>query len=70
MLRREADQRDGRRSLLVLTDEGADALAAIRNFRRRVIAEATAGWPSLDRDMLARLLTRFAQNYAQVTAAK
>lgn len=70
LLRREADQSDGRRSLLVLTHEGARVLEAIRSFRRRVVAEATAGWTTRDRDMLARLLTRFAQDYAQVTTTE
>lgn len=59
LLRREADQRDGRRSLLVLTPEGQDTLARIRAFRQSVIAEATADWTSADRAALARLLTRF-----------
>lgn len=70
LLRREADQRDGRRSLLVLTHEGARVLEAIRSCRRRVIGEATAGWTTCDRDTLARLLTRLAQDYSQVSRPK
>ncbi|WP_240506967.1 MarR family winged helix-turn-helix transcriptional regulator [Thermoactinospora rubra] len=68
LLRRVADQRDGRRSLLALTPRGREALARIREFRRGVIAEATAGWPAEDRAALARLLTRFVRDFGSVTA--
>ncbi|WP_424527841.1 MarR family winged helix-turn-helix transcriptional regulator [Sphaerisporangium viridialbum] len=67
LLRREADQHDGRRSLLALTQEGCNVLAEIRDFRRRVIAEATAGWGTEDRAALARLLTRFVQDFDSVS---
>ncbi|MEV6230756.1 MarR family winged helix-turn-helix transcriptional regulator [Saccharopolyspora shandongensis] len=63
LLRREADQHDGRRSLLALTGEGREVLAKIRDFRRRVIAEATADWAGEDRAALARLLTRFVRDF-------
>ncbi|RBM23300.1 MarR family winged helix-turn-helix transcriptional regulator [Streptomyces sp. PT12] len=59
LLRREADQHDGRRSLLALTPEGHDVLLRIRDVRRRVVAEAIADWSESDRATLARLLTRF-----------
>lgn len=68
LLRREADQSDGRRSLLVPTDEGREVLAAISDFRQSVIAEATADWTAADRADLARLLTRFVDSVAQVTS--
>ncbi|GLY68377.1 MarR family winged helix-turn-helix transcriptional regulator [Amycolatopsis taiwanensis] len=67
LLRREADQHDGRRSLLALTPEGRDVLTEIREFRRRVIAEVTAGWAVEDRAALARLLTRFVQDFDSVS---
>ncbi|MFF4353075.1 MarR family winged helix-turn-helix transcriptional regulator [Streptomyces sp. NPDC001530] len=67
LLRREADQRDGRRSLLALTTEGHAALARIRDFRHRVIAEVTADWTAEDREALARLLTRFVQGYGALS---
>ncbi|MEU5852467.1 MarR family winged helix-turn-helix transcriptional regulator [Saccharopolyspora shandongensis] len=63
LLRREADQHDGRRSLLALTGEGREVLAKIRDFRHRVIAEATPDWAGEDRAALARLLTRFVQDF-------
>lgn len=68
LVRREADQRDGRRSLLALTAEGGAALAGIHDFRRRVIAEATNSWSDADRAALARLLPRFVQDFAALTA--
>ncbi|WP_214408757.1 MarR family winged helix-turn-helix transcriptional regulator [Sphaerisporangium fuscum] len=67
LLRRAADQADGRRSLLLLTPEGRAALDGIHAFRQRVIAEATAAWPQEDRAALARLLTRFVGDFAAVT---
>lgn len=63
LLRRESDQYDGRRSLLVLTAEGRDVLAGIEDFRRRIVAEATAAWSPEDRATLARLITRFAADF-------
>lgn len=67
LLRREADQHDGRRSLLVLTPEGRDVLARIRDFRRRIIADVTAGWSTADRAALADLMTRFVRDFAAFT---
>lgn len=67
LLRRQADQRDGRRSRLALTAEGHDALAHIRAFRQGVIAEATATWTPGDRAALARLLTRFVHDMSGVS---
>lgn len=67
LIRREADQRDGRRSLLALTTAGYDTLARIHGFRQRVIAEATTGWSDADRAALARLLPRFVQDFSALT---
>ena len=66
LLRRGADQADGRRSLLILTTDGRRALDHIRAFRQHVIAEATARWTVDDRAILARLLTRFVDDIATV----
>lgn len=59
LVRREADQKDGRKALLVRTDEGRKVSEQVHAFRRRVFAEAMAGWPERDRAEFARLLTRF-----------
>jgi DNA-binding MarR family transcriptional regulator len=69
LLRRAADQADGRRSLLILTDRGRAALAQVRAFRAGAVAAATAGWTARDRDDLARLLTRFVADFARVTGS-
>lgn len=66
LLRREADQADGRRSLLALTPAGTKVLAGIQSFRQRVIDEATSGWSDGDRAELARLLTRFVTDFEAV----
>jgi DNA-binding MarR family transcriptional regulator len=67
LIRRAADQRDGRRSLLVLTADGDDALAHIHDFRRRAIAKATSGWSDDDLVALARLLPRFVRDFGTLT---
>ncbi|WP_067172712.1 MarR family winged helix-turn-helix transcriptional regulator [Microtetraspora niveoalba] len=67
LLRRQADQHDGRRSLLALTPEGRDVLARIRTFRCGIIAEATAGWTDDDRAAFAHLLTRFVRDFSAIT---
>jgi DNA-binding MarR family transcriptional regulator len=70
LIRREADQRDGRRSLLVVTAEGEAVLARIRDFRRSTVAEATQGWTDDDRAALARLLPRFVHDLTALTGAE
>ena len=59
LLRREADQSDGRRSLLVLTAAGQAQLECTHRFRRRVFVEAMRDWSATERHQFARLLTRF-----------
>src|SRR5262249_50351313 len=65
--RREADQADGRRALLVRTPAGRRLSAQAHAFRRQVFGEAMAGWPAADRAEFARLLTRFVESLAEVT---
>ncbi|MBO8190121.1 winged helix-turn-helix transcriptional regulator [Streptomyces oryzae] len=67
LLHREADQSDGRRSLLRLTPDGRAALDRIRTLRRQVIAEALTHWPPEDRAALARLLARFVSDVTAIT---
>ncbi|MEV4891549.1 MarR family winged helix-turn-helix transcriptional regulator [Nonomuraea sp. NPDC055795] len=59
LLTRSADQRDGRRSPLVLTEEGLAALRAVRDHRAARFAGAMHDWPAEDQRTFARLLTRF-----------
>src|SRR5262249_21208592 len=67
LVRREADQNDGRRALLVRTPAGRRATAQVHAFRRQIVAEALADWPPGDRAELARLLSRFVESLYSVT---
>jgi DNA-binding MarR family transcriptional regulator len=67
LLTRGADQADGRRSLLLLTQAGRAVLDQIHAFRRHVIGEALADWDDTDRAALARLLTRFVASLTKIT---
>lgn len=66
MVRREADQADGRRTLLVATAAGRAVSERVHGFRRSVFAEAMAGWPAGDRAEFARLLTGFVDALARL----
>lgn len=59
LVRREADQGDGRRTNLVLTDTGRERLDAVHDHRRQRFATAMTGWTDLERENFAELLTRF-----------
>ena len=67
LVRREADQADGRRALLVRTPAGRRLSAEVHAFRRQVADQAMAGWPAGDRAEFARLLTRFVESLSAVT---
>ncbi|GAA3337743.1 MarR family winged helix-turn-helix transcriptional regulator [Amorphoplanes nipponensis] len=56
---RRADQRDGRRTLLALTEPGRSHLASAHRTRQQVFAGAMADWPAADRATFARLLSSF-----------
>ena len=70
LVRREADQADGRRALLVRTPAGQHLSAQAHAFRRQVFGEAMADWPAADRAEFALLLSRFVQSLAAVTAIR
>jgi len=59
LVRREADQADGRRSRLVLTAAGRRRLAAVHDARRARFAAAMDAWTAAERAAFADLLTRF-----------
>lgn len=67
LVRREADQADGRRALLVRTPAGRRVSADIHDFRRQAFARAMTGWPDGDRAEFARLLTSFVASLGAVT---
>jgi DNA-binding MarR family transcriptional regulator len=66
LLVRTADQRDGRKALLGLTERARAQLAAMHAFRQEVFAAAMAEWPERDRAEFARLITAFVESYAAV----
>jgi DNA-binding MarR family transcriptional regulator len=49
---------DQRRCVLVLTDAGRDALAAVTDRRREIVADVVSDWPDADVDALVALLDR------------
>ena len=59
LLERRADQHDGRRSLLALTEAGDGVLAGIRRNRHFQFKQAMADWSDSERVTFADLLTRF-----------
>lgn len=59
LVRREADQRDGRRTTLVLTAEGRQQLATVHAYRQDRFAAAMSDWTPTERETFAALLTRF-----------
>jgi DNA-binding MarR family transcriptional regulator len=56
LVRRVADETDGRASRLVVTDDGQAALEALRRERESLLERVTAGWNAAD---LAALTTLF-----------
>ncbi|GAB2639825.1 MarR family winged helix-turn-helix transcriptional regulator [Kribbella swartbergensis] len=59
LVRREADQADGRRTNLVLTADGRRQLERVHEYRRERFAAAMDGWTDAERRTFADLLTRF-----------
>jgi DNA-binding MarR family transcriptional regulator len=54
---------DQRRCALVLTDEGRNALDAVTERRRDLVAEMVVDWPDDDVDTLVSLLARLADRF-------
>jgi len=67
LVRREADQADGRRAPLVRTERGDALFEELHRFRRSIFARAMADWTDADRAAFARLLTRFVESLAGIT---
>ena len=59
LLRRVADQDDGRRSHLALTPSGRERLDAVHSARQARFGAAMADWTAAERETFAALLTRF-----------
>jgi DNA-binding MarR family transcriptional regulator len=67
LVRREADQADGRRAPLVRTDRGNALFEELHRHRRSVFATAMSDWTDADRAAFARLLTSFVESLAGIT---
>jgi DNA-binding MarR family transcriptional regulator len=67
LVRREADQADGRRTLLVRTGRGNAVSEELHRFRRSIFATAMSDWTEADRAAFAGLLTRFVESLAGIT---
>jgi DNA-binding MarR family transcriptional regulator len=63
LVRREADQKDGRRALLVRTPAGQRLSAEIHAFQQQTIGAAIEDWPADERAEFARLLTKFVTSF-------
>lgn len=63
LVRRVADQADGRRALLVRTPRGRAVSAEIHRNRQAAFEVAMADWSEGERAEFARLLTRFVTAY-------
>jgi predicted MarR family transcription regulator len=59
LVRREADPKDGRATLLTITSAGRDACDDLRRRRRFLLAELLAEWPDERIDALTDLLRSF-----------
>jgi DNA-binding MarR family transcriptional regulator len=69
LVRREADQADGRRAPLVRTEQGNALFEEMHRFRRSIFATAMSDWTDADRAAFARLLTRFVESLADIGRA-
>jgi DNA-binding MarR family transcriptional regulator len=67
LVRREADQADGRRALLVRTERGNALSEELHRFRRSIFAAVMSDWTDADRAAFARLLTRFVESLVGMT---
>jgi DNA-binding MarR family transcriptional regulator len=67
LVRRESDQADGRRTLLVRTERGQRVSEEIHRFRRSIFSAAMADWTDADRARFAELLTAFVRALAERT---
>ncbi|BCB76897.1 MarR family winged helix-turn-helix transcriptional regulator [Phytohabitans flavus] len=67
LVRREADQADGRRASLVRTEQGNALFEELHRFRRSIFAMAMSDWTDAERAAFARLLTRFVESLAGIT---
>jgi DNA-binding MarR family transcriptional regulator len=66
LIARQADQTDGRASLLVLTDKGHARVGEMRQGRDEMVAGLLSEWSQTDVERLAKLLGRFNDSFETV----
>ncbi|WP_063763609.1 MarR family winged helix-turn-helix transcriptional regulator [Streptomyces sp. NRRL S-646] len=66
---RAASQQDGRRTILQMTGEGMDMLAAFRRHQRAAFEFITRDWPGEERLQFARLLIKYVDSVAEARHA-
>lgn len=66
ILRRDASQADGRRSLVVRTEFGDSLLAEIRNVKRSLLARVLEDWPQDELHTFSMLFEKFVSSYEEV----
>ena len=62
-VRREADPGDARRTRIALTEEGSQKIRGMRGERREQLGRALELFTETERNELARLLTKLADNW-------
>ena len=63
---REAAQDDGRKTVLVLTEKAASALARVRERKWAKMADIFAGWSDEEIGTLSRLFARYAESVGRI----
>jgi DNA-binding MarR family transcriptional regulator len=70
LIRREADQADGRRAFLARTVAGRELSERVHVSRRARFAAATADWTVAERTAFSQLLTRFVDGLTETAAER
>lgn len=66
ILRRDASQADGRRSLIVRTEAGDNLLAEIRAVKRSLLTRVLEDWPEDELSTFSRLFEKFVSGFESV----
>lgn len=66
ILKRDASQEDGRRSLIAPTEAGEALLTEIRAVKHAIVTQATHGWSSEERLAFSLLFERFLDGFEEI----
>lgn len=69
ILKRDASQEDGRRSLIAPTEAGEALLTEIRAVKHAIVAQATRTWLDEERQAFSHLFERFLDGFEQIFQA-